>query len=42
MPPGFAEARRAISARLSFELRTGMSLARLWAASGRCDNAWTY
>jgi predicted ATPase/DNA-binding winged helix-turn-helix (wHTH) protein len=24
---------------LSFELRTGMSLARLWAASGRCDNA---
>jgi predicted ATPase len=24
---------------LSFELRTGMSLARLWVASGRRDNA---
>ena len=24
---------------LSFELRTGMSLARLWAASGASDNA---
>jgi predicted ATPase len=24
---------------LSFELRTGMSLARLWAATGRRDNA---